>query len=254
MTTIPSTAWRTLSVPSWSPDLAVLLIAGAGTDVGKTYITAQLIRALRDRGEAVDALKPVVSGFDPDDPADSDPARLLDALGRRATPEELARISPWRFRAPLSPHLAARREARPLDGRAVIAHCRDTAAAAPPGSWLLVETAGGIMSPLDETLTMLDLAMGLAAPVLLVGGAYLGAISHVLTAASVLRASGLAPRAVVISQAPGATVDVLETAEAVSARLPGTVVLPVGRDADAADGILAAMAGPTGRTTGPGPR
>lgn len=246
MTTQPSIAWRKLFVPSWSPDLAVLLIAGAGTDVGKTYITAQLVRALRARGETVDALKPVVSGFDPDDPADSDPARLLDALGRPATSEELARISPWRFRAPLSPHLAARREARSLDGRAVIAHCRNTAAATPPGSWLLVETAGGVMSPLDETLTMLDLAKDLAAPVLLVGGVYLGAISHVLTAASVLRASGLAPPVVLISQAPGATGDLLETAEAVSLRLPAATVLPVGRDADAADGILAAIAEPAG--------
>jgi dethiobiotin synthetase len=54
-----------------------LFIAGTGTDVGKTYVTKALIRALLTRGRAVDALKPVVSGFDPAEPQASDPAVLL---------------------------------------------------------------------------------------------------------------------------------------------------------------------------------
>src|SRR5579862_6288543 len=121
--------------------MPTLFIAGTGTDVGKTYVTASLIRGLRGAGGVVDALKPVVSGFDPDAPEGSDPAVLLRALGCDWSAEALAEIAPWRFRAPLSPPLAAAREGARLSGEAVIAHCRDRAARTPDGTWLLVESA-----------------------------------------------------------------------------------------------------------------
>jgi dethiobiotin synthetase len=73
----------------------------------------------------------------------SDPALLLEALGRAQTPHTLADISPWRFREPLSPPLAAAREGARLSGALVISHCRDRAARTPHGTWLLVESAGG---------------------------------------------------------------------------------------------------------------
>ena len=64
-----------------------LFIAGAHTDIGKTHVACALLHAAIARGLTVDAFKPVVSGFDPDEPAGSDPARLLAALGKAATPE-----------------------------------------------------------------------------------------------------------------------------------------------------------------------
>ena len=87
--------------------MGAIFIAGTGTDVGKTYVTAALIRALRRAGRDVDALKPVVSGFDATEWAESDPGRLLAALGEPPTPASLERISPWRFTAPLAPPMAA---------------------------------------------------------------------------------------------------------------------------------------------------
>ena len=205
--------------------MPTLFVAGTGTDVGKTYVTASLIRGLREAGRAAEALKPVVSGFDPDAPEGSDPAVLLQALGRDWSPEALAEIAPWRFRAPLSPPLAAAREGGRLSGQRVIAHCRDRAARTPEGTWLLVESAGGIMSPLDDTQTMLDLAAALAAPVLLVAGSYLGTISHTLTAAAVIRAAGLAVAGVVRSDSGAGAPPLEETVAAVSERLrPGPVI------------------------------
>src|SRR5437879_11449332 len=126
--------------------MPTLFVAGTGTNVGKTYVTASLISGLRGASVAVDALKPMVSGFDPDAPEGSDPAVLLEALGRDWSAEALAEISPWRFRAPLSPPLAAAREGVRLSAEMVIAHCQDRAARTPDGAWLLVESAGGIMS------------------------------------------------------------------------------------------------------------
>ena len=92
--------------------MSAIFITATGTDIGKTFVAAGLIRHLRAAGRSVDALKPVVTGFDPLDAAASDTGVLLSALGRPVTPAEIDRISPWRFRAPLSPDMAARRENR----------------------------------------------------------------------------------------------------------------------------------------------
>ena len=95
--------------------MAGVFVTGTGTDVGKTFVTAALVRHLRSAGKTVDAFKPVVSGFDPANIANSDPGVLLSALGRDVTNDELDRIAPWRFAAPLSPDLAAKAESRSID-------------------------------------------------------------------------------------------------------------------------------------------
>ncbi len=92
--------------------MTAIFITATGTDVGKTFVAASLIGHLRQMGRVVEAIKPVVSGFDPTQAATSDPAVLIKALGVPVTPQAIEQISPWRFRAPLSPDLAARREGR----------------------------------------------------------------------------------------------------------------------------------------------
>jgi dethiobiotin synthetase len=67
------------------------------------------------------------------------------------------------------------------------------------------------MSPLDESHTMLDWAAALDAPVLLVAGSYLGALSHSLTALDALSRRGLKIPAVIVSETPGSTVDLTDT-------------------------------------------
>lgn len=62
--------------------MSAVFVTSTGTDIGKTFITAGLIRLMREQGAAVDALKPVVSGYDSSTAATSDPAVLLAALGR----------------------------------------------------------------------------------------------------------------------------------------------------------------------------
>lgn len=188
-----------------------LFVAGTGTDIGKTHVACALIGALRARGVAVDAFKPVVSGFDPADPAASDPARLAEALG---DPSALPRISPRRYRAPLAPNLAARLEGETLALDALVADCR--AALAGDHDLMLVEGAGGVMSPLTDTATNLDLIAALDLPVLLVAGSYLGTISHVLTALVALRARGARIAAIVMSESLDAP-DLAQTADALRA-------------------------------------
>jgi dethiobiotin synthetase len=203
-----------------------VFVTGTGTDVGKTYIAAALIRHLRGAGKAVDAIKPVVSGFNPARPADSDPGVLLSALGRAATPEALEQMSPWRFSAPLSPDLAARAEGRSVDFRALVEFSRR--AVYGRGS-ILIEGVGGIMVPLDERHTVLDWMSALRIPVMLVAGSYLGTISHTLTALHVLAQRNLDIAGVVVSESasPGATL--ADTVATIARFAPSVEVIGVPR-------------------------
>ncbi|MDR3506861.1 MAG: dethiobiotin synthase [Caulobacteraceae bacterium] len=209
--------------------MSAFFIAGAGTDVGKTHVTAGLIRALIASGRDVEALKPLVSGFDPEDWAGSDPGRLLAALGRPLDLPHLDRISPWRFRAPLSPDMAAAREGAEIDLEGILALCAREAAAS-GDRVLMIEGVGGVMSPLSPATTNLDWIRALQLPVLLVVGSYLGSISHTLTAVEVILATGLPLAAVAVSESLDAGTPFDETLASLG-RLSGAPVFAVPRDA-----------------------
>jgi dethiobiotin synthetase len=178
--------------------VSAVFITGTGTDVGKTFVAAGLIRCFRQLRRPVNAAKPLVSGFDPAAPSGSDPAVLLEALGRQVNPEELNRLSPWRFRAPLSPDMAALAENRTLDFDDVVDFC-GTAIAECSGT-LLIEGIGGIMVPLDHRHTVLDLMVALRLPLILVAGSYVGTLSHTLSAQDVILRHALNLYAIVVSE------------------------------------------------------
>jgi dethiobiotin synthetase len=189
--------------------MSAIFITATGTEIGKTYVAAGLIRHWRAAGREVDALKPVVTGFDPAAAAASDPGVLLAALGRPVTAAEIERIAPWRYAAPLSPDIAARRENRAVDFDALIAFSRQAAAKAK--GTLLIEGIGGIMVPLDERHTVLDWIAALNIAVLVVTGSYLGSLSHTLTALDALRRRNLAIKALVVNETPGSSVSMTDT-------------------------------------------
>ncbi|MGC2140870.1 MAG: dethiobiotin synthase [Methylovirgula sp.] len=181
--------------------MAAVFITATGTEIGKTFVAAGLIEVLRRRGRNVAALKPVVSGFNPQASGESDPAVLLRALGRLPSAAAIAEIAPWRFYAPLSPDMAAAREARPIDFAALAAFCHAGIEAAE--DVLLIEGIGGLMVPLGAQTTVLDLIDTLRIPMILVAGTYIGTLSHVLTAFEVATNRGLAIAALVLSETPG---------------------------------------------------
>jgi dethiobiotin synthetase len=204
--------------------VTAIFITATGTDVGKTYVAASLIRHLRQMGRLVDALKPVVSGFDPEQAVASDPGVLLHALGLPVTMAEIDRISPWRFGAALSPDLAARREGRGIDVDAVVAFCQT--AIDQRRDILLIEGVGGVMVPLDEQRTILDVMMALQLPLILVAGSYLGTISHTLTALDALYQRNLKVVATIVSETPGSTVPLDDTVAAIGRFAEPVIGLP----------------------------
>jgi dethiobiotin synthetase len=201
--------------------MTIVFVTSSGTDIGKTFVTVELIEQLRAAGRRVRALKPVASGFDTARPEDSDTALLLRAQGLEVTPANLDAVSPWRFAAPLSPDMAASRERRSLPFDALVAHCR---AAAEPGGVTLIEGIGGVMVPLDTRHTVLDWISALGAPALLVVGSYLGTLSHSLTAAAALQQRAVPLLGVVVSESETQPVPAEETAAALARFLASTPV------------------------------
>jgi dethiobiotin synthetase len=231
-----------------------LFVAGSHTDIGKTYVACAILRAARRAGLAVDALKPVVSGFDAGDWSQSDPGRLLTALGRDLTTEALDRISPWRFIAPLAPPMAAALEGRSLALADLADACRRGLAAS-TADLMVVEGVGGLMSPIADRATGLDLVTSLGLTNVLVVGSYLGSISHALTALETLRSHGLGVSAMVVSQDAGDDApDFQQTVASLRDFVGDTPLFAAGRDSDRpwSDELVALVM--EGRTTTDGKR
>ena len=212
--------------------MSAVFVSATGTDVGKTFVTCGLIAHFRAQGGAVEAIKPVLSGFDPAALPASDAAALLAALGRAVTLAEVERISPWRFAAPLSPDTAAAREGRAIDFDAVAEFC-DGAVAARRGR-LFIEGIGGVMVPLDARHTVLDLITKLRLPLVLVAGSYVGTLSHTLTALQVLARRNIDVAAIVVSESQGSAAALDETVATIARFSDSIDVVGIPRLSDAA--------------------
>jgi dethiobiotin synthetase len=222
--------------------MTAMFVTATGTDVGKTFVSRGMIRQLRARGLAVDALKPVITGYDPQRVHLSDTGRLLAALGRALTPRQINQVSPIRLREPLPPDQAARIEGRPIDFKALNTFCR-TAISRHKGA-LLIEGIGGIMVPLDGCHTVLDWMIEIDVPAILVTGCYAGAVSHTLTALDVLERNAIKIAAVVVNESPGNTPPLDDTADTIRRFTDNIDVFALPRLADGAPDhpVLAAVA------------
>lgn len=145
----------------------VYFVVGTDTGVGKTVVTALIARHLRDQGVNVMAVKPFCSGG-------RDDARWIrEALGNTVSLDE---INPWHFRAALTPLLAARKEGVRLE----LPDCLQFIKSARNGrDALLIEGAGGLLSPLGEGFDARDLIVKLGVIPLIVCPNRLGAINQV---------------------------------------------------------------------------
>ncbi len=207
--------------------MTAFFITSTGTGLGKTYLTCGLIDALRRRDVVVDAVKPVISGFAWETADDSDTGLILSALGLPVDEPRIREISPWRFRAALSPDMAAQREGLSVDRRELVDFCR-TAMEMDDGL-CLIEGAGGLMAPIGADHTNLDLIAALDVRIVLVAGTYLGTISHTLTACEALSARGREPWAIVLSESDDSPVAPGETAHSIGRFVDAPIyILPRG--------------------------
>lgn len=204
-------------------------ITGTGTDVGKTWLTAQLAARLRQRGRRVGAAKPIETGCTP---TPRDARALAIAAG---SPELEGAPGFYRGRLPLAPWAAT------LEGDVLTPTLPDLvrsihAVLHPYEDWL-VEGAGGLLVPFDRDHDLADLAVALAMPLLLVTHATLGTISHTLTAMESARSRGLAIAAIVINH-PQPEPAPPRTCEIIAARVTGIPVVELLHQQVAPDAVL----------------
>lgn len=214
-------------------------VTGAGTEIGKTFVTCRLVRELKAAGKGVRAVKPVISGFDPETVSDSDTGLLLAAMEDTTDAAAVGAVSPWRFTDPISPDMAAAREGQTLDAREIATFCRYASPGGEDGI-LLVEGIGGVMVPLNEKETVLDWMEHLGWPAILVAGSYLGALSHCLTAASAIRAKGLQLSGIVVSESKENPVPLAETVATIRNFSGDVPVVALPRNAPPGDPDLSA--------------
>lgn len=142
--------------------MPTIVTLGTGTDVGKTYVATTLARLIASArpNDVVIALKPLESGVVTLQSTDA--AALANASHPQITPDHALAL-----KRPISPHLAARLEGKQVRSADLAAWARRRLASATkasaPGSqtWLIVETAGGVFSPLNESESNLTLASAL---------------------------------------------------------------------------------------------
>ena len=153
-----------------------LFVTGTDTGVGKTYVAGLVARALAALGRRVGVYKPVASGCRHDDGelVSDDAVALWEAAGR---PGELAAVCPQRFEAPLVPHLAARAEGKEIDADLL---CSGIDYWRTISDIVLVEGAGGLLSPVGDQQYCSDLADEFGYPLLVVAPNVLGVINQTL--------------------------------------------------------------------------
>jgi len=167
-----------------------IFITGTDTGVGKTVVAAGMIRHLVSSGLRVMACKPVCSGGRED----------AEAL-RRALPDSpaLPLINPWFYRTPVAPLLAARMEGRRLHLHPVLDHLRALAANV---DCVVVEGAGGLLSPLGEGFDNRVLIRALRAVPIVVARNGLGAVNQVLLTVEALPPSRRLEARIILSTPP----------------------------------------------------
>lgn len=150
-----------------------LFVTGTDTGLGKTVIAAGLAGAMRVRGLRVGILKPIETGCGADlDVWPPDAKYLAQSIEWSGSIES---VVPCRYREPLAPSVAARREGRPIDLNLIDRAWQGMSAA---HDVTVVKGCGGLMVPIDENLFIADIAARLQIPIFIVARRSLGTLNH----------------------------------------------------------------------------
>lgn len=158
-------------------------VTGTDTDAGKTYVSVKLLEKAASEGKTTLGIKPIASGCENDI---NDDAVKLKAASTVDLP--LNTINPFRFINPIAPHIAAKQESKSLDAKTI---CDAIQPLLNQADFTIVEGAGGLMVPLNDQETLVDLIQTLDIPVILVVGMKLGCINHALLTRQMIDQCGL---------------------------------------------------------------
>jgi len=176
-----------------------VFITATGTDIGKTYYASQLLKSWREKGCNPFPVKPLMSGFSDAELGASDAGRLLEGAGREVTAENVNMVCMRRYEQAVAPNQAARDLGQTLDYEDILAFVNSRILLA-DGEPVLVEGAGGVMSPVTDGKLHVDLINDLAMSSILVTANYLGSISHTLSAVQVMLSKSIPIEKIVVTK------------------------------------------------------
>ena len=182
-----------------------LFVTGTDTGVGKTVVAGGIADWFRRQGTRVAVLKPIATGCEwrREGLVSADAEFLAHCAD---SPHPLDLISPQRYAEPLAPAVAAERAGQPVDWGAVQ---RSLDLMTRDSDVIIVEGVGGVMVPLDDRYTVLDMARWLGLPSVVVAKPGLGTINHTLLTVEALRPAGRVA-GVVINRYPAENASVAE--------------------------------------------
>jgi dethiobiotin synthetase len=195
--------------------MKIFFITATGTDIGKTYVTTSLCFQLITQGYKVRAIKPIISGWSDED---NDTFRIIRSLGEEVNQTTIHNTSPWRFSAPLSPDMAAFRENRTILFAELVEFCCNPQLNQ-ACDFLLIEGAGGVMTPAGISHTQLDLCRATLAQAIVITGSYVGSISHCLSACAMLDEP-----VIIVNESVASSVTVAETCNALRRFTPHPIL------------------------------
>lgn len=175
-----------------------IFVTATGTDVGKTYISALLVKAMRDAGVDARYYKPALSGAvrEGERLIPGDAAFVAECAGLQQQPEQMVS---YIFEEAVSPHLAAKRSGAAIELEKL---ADDRAKAVAAAEFLLVEGCGGLICPLrrdDQSLMLADVAERFGDELLLVAPAGLGSINAAVLTVEYAKQRGLTVRGIVLN-------------------------------------------------------
>ena len=196
-------------------------ITGTDTGVGKTFVTAGIAAVLKERGVNVGVMKPVETGCAEKD-GRLEPQDALYLKNAAGVSDELDLINPYRFKACLAPSIASKLEGKNIDFNR-IKECYDTLAS--KHSLMLVEGAGGLLTPINEAYTVADLIKLLNLPIIIIAASRLGTINHTLLTVRYAQSNGIEVKGIILNYPTLSTDEALSTNQAEIKRFANVPVL-----------------------------
>jgi len=171
----------------------IIFVVGTDTGVGKTFFACGLVASLIMEGKSAIALKPIETGF-------SEPDRSDAYLLSRASKKDVSEVLLYKFKNPLAPLAAAELENERIDFERLKGWILERSKSY---EYALVETAGGLMVPITEDLTYLDLIARLGANAVVIAKNRLGVINHTLLTYQALASKGVQTLGVILNEPDG---------------------------------------------------
>jgi len=181
-------------------------ITGTDTDIGKTVVTACLIKLFKSQEIDVGVMKPIETGVDPacNSSANSDAKFLMEVSGNT---DPVDKVCPYRFKTPASPYQAAKIAGKEILPATIIENLKTLES---HHNLMLIEGVGGLLVPITNRYNVANLVLEIGLPLIIVSSIRLGTLNHTLLTINAAQQYGLKIKGIILNQKENHTLDPIE--------------------------------------------